>query len=313
MRIHLGTPAVSDRPMALTIGNFDGVHLGHQAMLHALRVAAHSLGLATGVVTFEPHPREFFSPNEAPPRLTTLREKLELLEAAGIEQVSVLRFNRALAAMPADAFISAWLVQRLQTRWLLVGDDFRFGAQRSGDFETLQRAGTAQGFECFALSSIMAAGQRVSSSGVREALAGGHMDLARQLLGRPFFMSGRVGTGQQLGRTLGYPTANIRLNRRVSPLSGIFAVTVSGLGPQLRIGVASLGTRPTVSSSGEWLLEVHLFDFDGTIYGTRIHVHFMHKIRDEVQFDSLETMTRQMARDAAAARDYFAQATDPTT
>ncbi|MHB8352897.1 MAG: bifunctional riboflavin kinase/FAD synthetase [Burkholderiales bacterium] len=313
MRIHLGTPAVSDRPMALTIGNFDGVHLGHQAMLHALRLAAGSLELNTGVITFEPHPREFFSPHEAPPRLTTLREKLELLDAAGIDQVTVLRFNRSLAAMPAEAFIMAWLVQRLRTRWLLVGDDFRFGAQRTGDFETLQRAGATQGFECFALSSIMAAGQRVSSSAVREALAGGHMDLARQLLGRPFFMSGRVSAGQQLGRTLGYPTANIRLHRRVSPLSGIFAVTVSGLGLLPRTGVASLGTRPTVSSSGEWLLEVHLFDFDNTIYGARIHVHFMHKIRDEVRFDSLETMTRQIALDAAAARNYFAQATDHTT
>ncbi len=313
MRIHLGTPAISDRPMALTIGNFDGVHLGHQAMLHALQQAAGALGLATGVVTFEPHPREFFAPNEAPPRLTTLREKLELLDAAGIDQVSILRFNRTLATMPAEAFITGWLVQRLRTQWLLVGDDFRFGAQRSGDFETLQRAGASQGFECFALSSIMAAGQRVSSSAVREALAGGRMDLARQLLGRPYSMSGRVSAGRQLGRTLGYPTANIRLNRRVSPLSGIFAVRVSGLGPSPLIGVASLGTRPTVSNSGEWLLEVHLFDFASTIYGARIHVQFMHKIRDEVQFDSLETMTRQMTHDAATARDYFAQASDPTT
>ncbi len=313
MRIHLGTPAVSDRPMALTIGNFDGVHLGHQAMLHALLLAAESLELATGVVTFEPHPREFFSPREAPPRLTTLREKLELLDAAGIDQVTVLRFNRTLAAMPAEAFVTEWLVNRLRTRWLLVGDDFRFGAQRTGDFETLQRVGAARGFECFALSSVMAAGLRVSSSAVRDALAAGRMDLARQLLGRPFFISGRVSTGQQLGRTLGYPTANIRLNRRVAPLSGIFAVSVSGLGASSWTGVASLGTRPTVSDSGEWLLEVHLFNFDRSIYGARIHVHFLHKIRDEIRFDSLETMTRQIAHDTATARDYFAQATDPST
>ncbi len=313
MRIHLGTPAVSDRPMALTIGNFDGVHLGHQAMLHALLLAAKPLGLDTGVVTFEPHPREFFSPREAPPRLTTLREKLELLDAAGIDQVTVLRFNRTLASMPAEAFVTEWLVNRLQTRWLLVGDDFRFGAQRTGNFETLQRVGAAKGFECFALSSVMVAGVRVSSSAVREALAAGQMDLARQLLGRPFSISGRIGTGQQLGRTLGYPTANIRLNRREAPLSGIFAVSVSGLDMSPLTGVASLGTRPTVSDSGEWQLEVHLFDFDRNIYGARIHVHFLYKIRDEIRFDSVETMTRQIAHDATTARNYFAQATDPLT
>ena len=307
MRIHLGTPASCDRPMALTIGNFDGVHLGHQAMLHALKLAAEPLGLPTGVVTFEPHPREFFSPGDAPPRLTTLREKLELLDAAGLEHAFVLRFKRALASLPAETFISDWLVRRLHTRWLLVGDDFRFGARRAGDFDMLRNAGNRYGFECFSLSSIMVAGRRVSSSAVRETLASGQMDLARQLLGRPFFMSGRVTPGNRLGRTLGYPTANIRVGRRTPPLSGIFVVSVAGLGETPHPGVASLGTRPTLGSDGECVLEVHLFDFDRNIYGHRIHVNFLHKLRDEARFESLEDLTRQMACDAQAARDFFAQ------
>ena len=307
MRIHLGIPAPCDRPMALTIGNFDGVHLGHQAMLHALKLAAGPLGLSTGVVTFEPHPREFFSPADAPPRLTTLREKLELLGRAGMEHTFVLRFRQALAAMPADVFVSEWLVRRLRTRWLLVGDDFRFGARRTGDFEMLRAAGVTYGFECFSLSSIMAAGRRVSSSAVREALVSGQLELAGQLLGRPFFMSGRVLPGKRLGRTLGYPTANIRVGRRVPPLSGIFAVSVSGVAAAPLQGVASLGTRPTVCPGGDWLLEVHLFDFDRDIYGRRIHVDFLHKLRDEVRFETLDALTRQMDCDAAAAQNYFAQ------
>ncbi|MDE2343716.1 MAG: bifunctional riboflavin kinase/FAD synthetase [Betaproteobacteria bacterium] len=307
MRIHLGIPGPCESPMALTIGNFDGVHLGHQAMLHALKLAAAPLGLPTGVVTFEPHPREFFSPADAPPRLTTLREKLELLDAAGMEHVFVLRFRQALATLPAETFISEWLVHRLRARWLLVGDDFRFGARRAGDFDMLRNAGSRYGFECFSLSSIMAAGRRVSSSAVRETLAAGQLDLAGQLLGRPFFMSGRVMPGNRLGRTLGYPTANIRVGRRIPPLSGIFAVSVAGLGEKPLPAVASLGTRPTISSDGEYLLEVHLFEFDQDIYGHRIHVHFLHKLRDEARFESLEALTRQMACDAQAARDYFAQ------
>lgn len=307
MRIHLGTPASAVGPLALTIGNFDGVHLGHQAMLYALRLAAGQLGLPTAAMTFEPHPREFFSPQDAPARLTTLREKLELLDVAGVDEVIVLRFNEKLAATSADAFIKEILVERLQTRWLLVGDDFRFGARRTGSFETLQRAGMVQGFECFSLSSILVEGQRASSSAVREALASGQLELARELLGRPFFMTGRISHGERLGRTLGYPTANLRLGRRVAPLSGIFAVSVKGLSEHALPAVASLGRRPTVTSAGEPLLEVHLFNFDRDIYGARIHVDFHHKIRDEARFDTIDALTQQIARDADAARDYFAQ------
>lgn len=306
MRIHLGIPPPCDYPMALTIGNFDGVHLGHQAMLHTLKTAAQPLGLVTGVVTFEPHPREFFAPDDAPPRLTSLREKLELLDNAGMDHAFILRFKPALASMSAETFIDEWLVRRLRTQWLLVGDDFRFGARRAGDFSLLHAAGATRGFACFSLSSILVAGQRVSSSAVREALASGQIELASQLLGRSFFMSGRVMQGNRLGRTLGYPTANIRMGRRVPPLAGIFAVVVTGLDDAPLPAVASLGTRPTVNHGGDWLLEVHLFDFDRNIYGRRIHVHFQHKLRDEVRFESLEALTRQMACDAQAARHYFA-------
>jgi riboflavin kinase/FMN adenylyltransferase len=276
-------------------------------MLHALNTAAQQLDLPTAVMTFEPHPREFFSPLNAPARLTSLREKLELLDAAGVDEVIVMRFNSALAATSAESFISHLLVERLQTRWLLVGDDFRFGARRAGNFETLQQAGMAQGFDCFSLSSILVEGQRASSNAVREALAIGQLDLAHALLGRPFFITGRVITGERLGRTLGYPTANLRLGRRVSPLSGIFAVTVKGLEDKALPAVASLGTRPTVTSQGKPLLEVHLFNFDRDIYGARIHVDFHHKIRDEARFANLDELTQQIARDADAARDYFAQ------
>ena len=307
MRIHLGIPASAIGPLALTIGNFDGVHLGHQAMLHALSTAAQQLGLPTAAMTFEPHPREFFSPLDAPARLTTLREKLELLDKAGIDEVIVLRFNKALADTSAEVFISHLLVEQLQTRWLLVGDDFRFGARRMGHFETLQQAGMAQGFDCFSLSSILVDGQRASSSAVREALIAGQLKLASKLLGRPFSITGRVIPGQRLGRTLGYPTANLRLGRRIAPLSGIFAVTVKGLEDKALPAVASLGTRPTVTCQGEPLLEVHLFNFNRDIYGARIHVEFHHKIRDEAHFDSLDVLTQQIAHDADAARDYFDQ------
>jgi riboflavin kinase/FMN adenylyltransferase len=308
MRIHLGLPAKASGPTALTIGNFDGVHLGHQAMLHQLRLSADKMGLPAAVLTFEPHPREFFAPDTAPARLTTLREKLELLDAVGVDAVYVLRFNSALAATSAEAFIRSLLVERLNVRWLLVGDDFRFGARRAGSFEMLEEAGTRSGFECFSLSSVMVDGIRVSSSAVREALAGGDLELARNLLGRPFFITGRVGYGQQLGRTLGYPTANLCLKRRGIPLSGIFAVTVKGLGPDELPAVASLGTRPTVTSSGEPLLEVHVFDYDRSLYGRRIHVNFLRKIRDEARYENLEALTAQIARDAEAARAYFANA-----
>ncbi len=306
MRIHLGCPKHPIGPLALTIGNFDGVHLGHQAMLHALREAAHTQSLPTGLVTFEPHPKEFFTPDEAPARLVPLREKLELLRAAALDEVVVLRFNRALASLPPDDFVERILVRQLNVRWLLVGDDFRFGARRAGDFQTLRTAGERWGFECFSLSTLLVNGQRVSSSAVREALAIGDMDRARQFLGRWYAISGRVVPGRQLGRSLGFPTANLRPRQKHLPLSGIFAVSVEGIDPAPLPGVASLGTRPTIEKEGEPLLEVHLLNFDASLYGTRIQVNFLKKLRDEARFDSLDTLTRQMALDVAEARAFFA-------
>lgn len=306
MRIHLRCPKHPIGPLALTIGNFDGVHLGHQAMLHALCKAAHAQSLPTGLVTFEPHPKEFFAPDEAPARLAPLREKLELLRAAALDEVIVLRFNRALASLTPEDFIEHVLVRQLNIRWLLVGDDFRFGARRAGDFQTLQAAGERWGFECFSLSTLLVNGQRVSSSAVRKALAAGDMDRARQFLGRWYAISGRVVTGRQLGRSLGFPTANLRPRQKRLPLSGIFAVSVEGVGSTPLPGVASLGTRPTINQGGEPLLEVYLLDFDASLYGTRIQVNFLRKLRDEVRFDSLDALTRQMALDVAEARAFFA-------
>ncbi len=305
MRIHLGCPKHPIGPLALTIGNFDGVHLGHQAILHALRESAHTQSLPAGLVTFEPHPKEFFAPDEAPARLAPLREKLELLRAAALDEVIVLRFNHSLASLSPDDFIEHILVHRLNVRWLLVGDDFRFGARRAGDFQTLRTAGERWGFECFSLSTLLVNGQRVSSSAVREALAAGDMDRARQFLGHWYAISGRVVPGRQLGRLLGFPTANLKPRQKRLPLSGVFAVSVAGIGPTPLPGVASLGTRPTIEQGGEFLLEVHLLDFDASLYGARIQVNFLRKLRDETRFDSLDTLTRQMALDVAEARAFF--------
>jgi riboflavin kinase/FMN adenylyltransferase len=305
MRIHLGILPGQSQPRALTIGNFDGVHLGHRAMLDELKAAARKLGLPSAVLTFEPHPREFFAPENAPARLTTLREKLELLEAYGVDEVFVLRFNQSLAATTADDFIRHLLVEQLQIRWLLVGDDFRFGAGRSGQFSSLEQAGRTLGFECHSLESFIHQGERVSSSGIRTALAAGQMEHAAQLLGRPWFITGRVCHGAQLGRGLGYPTANIALGRRTPAATGIFVVSVQNLGAQPRPAVASLGVRPTVELNAAPLLEVHLFDFHQNLYGQRLHVNLLHKLRDEETFPDLESLKAQIERDAQAARHYF--------
>lgn len=305
MRIHLGLLPSLPEPRALTIGNFDGVHLGHQAMLDSLKAAAKRLNLPAAVLTFEPHPREFFSPQDAPARLTTLREKLELLEAHGVDEVFVLRFNQALAQTSADDFIRDLLVKQLEVRWLLVGDDFRFGSRRSGDFHTLSQAGKVFGFECHSMESFIHHDERVSSSGVRKALQEGDMEHAARLLGRPWFITGRVCHGAQLGRGLGYPTANIALGRRNPAVTGIFVVTVQNLGGHPLPGVASLGVRPTVVTNAQPLLEVHLFDFHQNLYGKRLHVNLLKKLRDEVAFPDMESLKLQIDRDALAARQYF--------
>ena len=308
MRLLRHVPTAAEGPVALTLGNFDGVHLGHREMLRRLVAAARARGLAATVLTFEPHPREFFAPDQAPARLTGLRDKLRLLAACGVDRVYLCRFDYRIAQMPPDAFIERILVQGLAARWVLVGDDFRFGARRAGDFSTLVAAGQRHGFEVEATESVRAEGLRVSSTAVREALAVGDLALAGRLLGAPWSVSGRVVGGDRIGRELGFPTANVHLSPgRRMPLAGIFAVTVHGAGDRPLPAVASLGVRPTVTDSGRLKLEVHLFDFSGDLYGARLQVDFLHKLRDEARYDGLPALVRQIEIDCAQARDFHAR------
>jgi riboflavin kinase/FMN adenylyltransferase len=305
MKVFRGIPVRADTAVALTIGNFDGVHLGHQAMIARLLQAARSRGLPAAVMTFEPQPQEFFAPDQAPARLTALREKLELLRNCGVDRVYVCRFGFPFAQLTADEFVTRILRDGLAAKWLLVGDDFRFGARRAGDFALLKSASKSSGFEVEAMTSVVQDGTRVSSTAIRNCLEAGQLDAAGRLLGRPYSITGRVVEGDKLGSKLGYPTANVLLKRLKAPLSGIFVVDVDGLGQTPLPGVASLGVRPTVKERGQPTLEVHLFDFDERIYGKRIAVRFLEKLRDEQKFADIDTLVAQMDRDAAAARDYF--------
>jgi riboflavin kinase/FMN adenylyltransferase len=306
-----GIPPQSAARRAITVGNFDGVHLGHRAMLGRLVAGARARGLSACVLTFEPHPREFFAPSEAPARLTRLREKLELFAEAGVERVHVLRFDARLAALEAERFVAELLVARLGLAWLLVGRDFRFGARRAGDFARLEALAPTLGFEVEAMADVCdedAPGSpRVSSSAVRAALAAGDLARAARLLGRPYAMSGRVAHGEKLGRALGFPTANIVLRRR-PPLAGIYAVEVELEETRQRLrGVASVGRRPTVAEGAPPLLEVHLFDFAGAIYGRHLRVTFRAKLREEEKFSGLAALRAAIAQDAARAREWFAR------
>jgi riboflavin kinase/FMN adenylyltransferase len=307
MRIRRSVPRAASSPIALTIGNFDGVHLGHQAMLSRLRDAARAQALPPCVMTFEPHPREFFAPDQAPARLTTLREKLELLTAQGVEVAHVLRFDYKLAQVPAEDFIERVLVKGLGVRHLLVGDDFRFGARRAGDFALLSARAADLGYTVEGMTSVVVDGERVSSTAVRKTLEAGDMGRAARLLGRPYSISGTVVHGDALGRELGYPTANVRITHNRPPLMGIFAVELVGAGDKPARGVASLGVRPTVKQQGAPVLEVFLLDFDGDLYGKRVRVDFLHKFRDEQKFADLAALKRQIADDVTATRAYFAQ------
>jgi riboflavin kinase/FMN adenylyltransferase len=301
MQITHGWPRAT-RPNAITIGNFDGVHLGHQAMLARLSARAIAVGALPTVLTFEPHPREIFTPHDAPTRLTSLREKLEILRRLGVAHVHVCRFTRDFAALSAEDFVERILVRGLQARHVLVGDDFRFGARRTGDIQLLRDLGERHGFVAETLDTVEAAGQRASSTAVREALASGDMALAAQMLGRPYSISGRVIGGDQLGRKIGYPTANIQLKHNRPPVSGIFAVRAQGLEQPDWPGVASLGTRPTVHANGKPTLEVHLFDFNQSIYRAHLRVEFLHKLRDEAKFPNMSELIAQIDRDAQQAR-----------
>ncbi|MEO8302619.1 MAG: bifunctional riboflavin kinase/FAD synthetase [Betaproteobacteria bacterium] len=308
MRVYRGLPSSGDAPVALTIGNFDGVHLGHQAMLARLIEAADDLALPPAVLTFDPPPREFFARDSAPPRLSSLRAKIEHFRAQGVQRTYVARFDRNLASLAPEQFIADVLVRKLSTRWLLVGGDFRFGKGRAGDLTTLRSA--ARTFSVEAMRTVAVDGERASSTAVRTALAAGDLARANALLGRSFTISGRVAHGAKLGRNLGFPTANIPMKRK-PPLAGIFAVRVHGLGSAPRTGVASVGVRPTVSDEGKPLLEVFIFDFDETIYGRRVGVEFLHKLRDEERYADLDTLTNQIRTDVAQARDFFSTACAP--
>lgn len=292
------------RGCVATIGNFDGVHRGHRAVLARLAQVGQELGLPATLLTFEPHPLEFLRPEAAPPRLTSLRNKLMALRDTGLARVLCLRFDRAFAALEPEEFVQRLLVERLGVRFLLVGDDFRFGRGRRGDFAMLQEAGKANGFAVEQMGTVLVDGERVSSTRVRQALLRGDLEQAERLLGRPYSICGRVIRGDRIGRTLGFPTANISLERTRPALSGIFVVQVRD-GDQLRPGVASVGTRPSVGGT-RLLLEVHLLDFHGDLYGRHLQVEFLKRLRGEEYFDSLEALTVQIARDADAARDYFA-------
>ncbi len=307
MLVFRGLPSHAQMPSVLTIGNFDGVHRGHLALLRQLVRCARERAMPATVLTFEPHPREFFTPEAAPPRLSRLREKLELMSEAGVDRVYVLRFDQALAKLEAEAFIERILVRSLATRHLLIGDDFCFGRSRRGNFPLLTAQGAIFGFSVAAMPTLNFEGERVSSSAVRCALIAGDLEHAERLIGRSYSMSGRVIHGDKIGRTIGFPTANIQIKRNRAALGGIFTVTVEGIASAPWPGVASLGVRPTITHSGKPRLEVFLLDFDGDIYGRHLRVHFLHKQRDEQKFASLEALTDAIRQDCATARDILAQ------
>lgn len=310
MQVTHGSIAPAGKRLALTIGNFDGVHRGHQAMLERTVSRARELRLESCVLTFEPHPREFFTPATAPARLTRLRDKLELMAAAGVGRVHVARFDAALAALAAERFVDVYLAHGLRAAWLLVGRDFRFGAKRGGDFALLGTLAARHGFELEAMPEVALQGERVSSSAVRAALAAGDLAGAERLLGRPYVMSGRIAHGEKLGRELGFPTANIPMPKR-APVAGIFVVACLLEGEATwRPGVASVGRRPTVNPTAAPLLEVHLLDYAADLYRRHLRVKFLRKLRDEQKYDDVPALRAAIAGDAAQARSYFAMKTN---
>jgi riboflavin kinase/FMN adenylyltransferase len=306
MNIVRGIPRPADRQAcALSIGNFDGVHRGHRALLSQVVQAARTRRLLAAVMTFEPHPREFFAPDQAPARVANLRDKLEALGACGIDRVFIQHFNWRFAAIAAEQFIDQVLVEGCRVRWLAVGDDFRFGARRTGDIELLRAHAAAGGYEVAQLATVAEGGERISSSAVRAALAAGDLARAAQLLGHAYFVSGRVLHGRKLGREIGFPTLNLRIAHRRSAVHGVFAVRVHGISERPWPGVASVGLRPTVDDSGRWLLEVHLFDFADQVYGRLVRVEFLQKLRDEERYDTLDDLTSAIRADSDRARALF--------
>ena len=305
MLVYRGFSHVSPGATVLTIGNFDGIHLGHRALLKRLTDAAKAENLLPTAITFEPHPREYFAPDSAPARLSTLREKLEMIADEGVEAAYVGHFNARFAALSAEDFIERILVGCLRVKHLIIGDDFRFGAGRRGDFAMLRQSGERFGFAVDAMGCVMLDAERASSSAVRDALAAGRMEHAARLLGRSYSIDGRVVHGEKMGRKLGFATANIRIKHDKPPLTGVFAVEVHGLPDGPHHGVANLGIRPSANQVARPLLEVHLFDFARDIYGAHLNVRFVHKIRDEARFPNLEALKAQIMRDADEAGQFF--------
>lgn len=297
------TPA--QRGGVMTIGNFDGVHLGHQALLREMVNRARELNVPSLVMTFEPHPFEFFAKdNPKVPRLTRLREKFRALAACGIDNVLIIQFNQELAGKSASDFVKEYLYEGLRPVHVVVGDDFHFGRERQGNIELLQNLGKEYGFTASSMPTVLIDGERVSSTRVRKVLAAGDHKLARKLLGRPYSMQGRVRRGNQLGRQWGFPTANIFLHRALTPLMGIYTVLVHGLGEKPLPGAANLGVRPTVDGTRA-LLEVHLLDFNQDIYGRYVEVEFCEKLREEERFPTIELLKEQIAKDVIVSREYF--------
>ncbi|GLS82553.1 bifunctional riboflavin kinase/FAD synthetase [Paraferrimonas haliotis] len=285
----------------LTIGNFDGVHRGHAQVIAQVVEKAKALKVPATVMTFEPQPQEYFRSESAPARISLLRDKVRLLDELNIERLLCVEFNQRFSQMSAQAFIEELLVKQLGVRYLVVGDDFRFGKGRVGNFEMLRQAGEKHGFAVVNTHSFTVADKRVSSTLVREALAQGNLEQVRRLLGHPFVISGRVAHGDEIGRTLGFPTANIALKRKVSPVKGVFAVRVRWQGSDSYDGVANIGFRPTVNGQ-RCQLEVHLFDFSGDLYGKSLDIELVIKIRDEQPFSSLDGLRKQIIEDANKAQ-----------
>ena len=291
-------------PSAVTIGNFDGVHRGHQRVIRQLRRAAEFAALPTAVIIFEPQPIEFFAPGQAPRRLARFREKIRLLGEQGIDYLICLKFDAALAALEAEEFVRRILIERLNTRHLVIGDDFHFGRNRGGNFAFLADNAARFGFHVDETETLLVDGERVSSTRIRHHIEAGDFESAAELLGRPYSLSGRIAHGRKLGRELGYPTINIKAGDKALIVRGIFAVRVKGIDNRALEGVASIGTRPTVAGV-DTILEVYILDFDRDVYGYSVEIEFLHKIRDERKFDSLDALRAAIARDTETAIAYF--------
>lgn len=296
MQVYRHLPIVQPKPLALAIGNFDGMHLGHQTLLANLVAEAKTKNLTPAVMTFEPHPREFFTPHNAPARLSNLREKLEYFQQSGIEKVFVCAFNKRFAAISVQDFMQQMLREKLNANTILVGEDFKFGAKRMGDITSLKVAG----FDLIPMPRVDFNAERISSTRVRDALFSGNLALATQLLGRNYSVSGKVVHGAKRGRELGFPTANIHMRHERPALTGVYAVKLDGT-----ISVANLGVRPTIDGVPKLLLEVHVLNFNGDLYNNHVHVDFLHKIRDEMKFESLMTLKAQIAQDIVQTKHFF--------